>query len=67
MGRQIMSNKDMYKSKFSVRSLDATANLIKNTQTFDCFSKILKGCRLAAAFAANESVVVEFLHVTALA
>jgi hypothetical protein len=35
MGREIMSNTDMYKSKFSVRSLDPTADLINNTQTFD--------------------------------
>jgi len=37
MGREIMSNTDMYKSKFSVWSLDATADLINNTQTFDWF------------------------------
>lgn len=57
----------MYKSKFSVRSLDATANLTKTTQTFDFFSpKFFKGCRLATAFTVNGNVVVEFLHVTAL-
>jgi len=60
-----MSNTDMYLSKFSVRSLGATANLIKNTQKF-FFSKLWKGCSLAKTFKANESVVVECLHVTAL-
>jgi len=66
MGRENRPNTDMEKSNFSVRSLDATADLIKNTQKLDCFSKLLKGCRLVSAFKANGSVAVGFLHVIVL-
>jgi hypothetical protein len=50
MSRENRSNTDMEKSNFSVQPLEATADLIMNTQKFDCFFQTPERMQVSLGF-----------------